>query len=141
MSDTQKFEGFKQKMISDNEEKYGHELREKYGEKVVNESNAKLSRMTQQQYEEVTRLSEEVITTLSSAFKTGDPAGELAQKTADLHKQWLCFYWDQYSPEAHAGMAEMYVADDRFRAYYDKETPGMAQFLREAILIYTGIGK
>jgi len=32
----------------------------------------------------------------------------------------------------------MYVADERFRSYYDKEQPGTAEFLRDAVLIYTG---
>ncbi|MDF2840549.1 MAG: transcriptional regulator, MerR family protein, partial [Clostridia bacterium] len=31
MTDKEKFEGFKQKMIDDNEKKYGAEIREKYG--------------------------------------------------------------------------------------------------------------
>ncbi|MNI05957.1 HTH-type transcriptional activator TipA [compost metagenome] len=139
MSDEQKFEGFKQQMIQENEEKYGQEIREKYGDQAVEQSNAKLSQMTPQQYEEVTRLAEEVMTSLRDAFNTGDPAGELAQKTAELHKQWLSFYWNQYSKEAHAGVAEMYVADERFKAYYDKDTPGMAEFLRDAIQIYAGM--
>ncbi|MNP57023.1 HTH-type transcriptional activator TipA [compost metagenome] len=126
-------------MIQENEEKYGKEIREKYGDQAVEQSNGKLSQMTPQQYEEVTRLTEEVMTSLRDAFKTGDPAGELAQKTAELHRQWLSFYWNQYSKEAHAGVAEMYVADERFKAYYDKDTPGMAEFLRDAIQIYAGM--
>lgn len=31
----------------------------------------------------------------------------------------------------------MYVADERFTAYYDEEQPGMAEFLKNAIQIYT----
>ncbi|SFD83472.1 DNA-binding transcriptional regulator, MerR family [Paenibacillus catalpae] len=139
MSDKQKFEGFKQKMIDENEKKYGKEIREKYGDDTVNASNAKLSHMTQEQFEEVTQLAEEVKTTLAAAFKTGDPAGDLAQKAADLHKRWLCYYWKEYSKEAHAGLAQMYVDDERFTAYYDTEQPGMAVFLRDAIHIYTGV--
>jgi len=38
-------------------------------------------------------------------------------------------------------IAQMYVDDERFKAYYDKERPGMAEFLRDAILIYTGMKK
>ena len=41
--------------------------------------------------------------TLKKAFATGDPGSELAQKAADLHKQWLSFTWPSYSKEAHAG--------------------------------------
>ena len=84
MSNKQKFEGFKQKLIDDNEKKYGKEIREKYGDDQVNKSNQKVKNMTQEQHEEVTRLAEEVAVTLAEAFKQGDPASELAQKAADL---------------------------------------------------------
>jgi DNA-binding transcriptional MerR regulator len=141
MSNKEKFEGFKQNMIEDNEKKYGKEVREKYGNDSVEKSNAKLKNMTQEQYDEVTRLAEEVNSVLAEAFKTGDPAGELAQKAAELHKKWLTFYWAEYSKEAHAGLAQMYVDDERFTAYYDKEQPGIALFLRDAIFIYTGMNK
>lgn len=141
MSDKEKFEGFKQKMIDDNEKKYGKEAREKYGDKAIDKSNAKLKNMTQEEYDEVTSLAEEVNKTLAEAFKTGDPAGELAQKAAELHKKWLTFYWSEYSKEAHAGLAQMYVDDERFTAYYDKEQSGTAEFLRDAIFIYTGMKK
>lgn len=141
MSDKEKFEGFKQKLVDDNEEKYGKEIREKYGEDTVKKSNQKLMRMTKEQYDEVTALAESVKTTLAEAFLTGDPAGELAQKAADLHRKWLCYYWDSYSKEAHAGLAQMYVDDERFTAYYDEKQTGTAEFLRDAILIYTGMKK
>lgn len=141
MSDKEAFEGFKKKLLEDNEKKYGREVREKYGDQVVNKSNDKLKKMTQEEYTEITRLGEEVLETLLAAFETGDPAGELAQKAADLHRQWLSFYWDAYTKEAHAGVAQMYVNDERFTAYYDKKQPGLARFLRDAVLIYTGMSK
>jgi DNA-binding transcriptional MerR regulator len=137
MSNQEKFKGFKKKMIEDNEKKYGKEARGLYGDEAVDQSNAKLMNMSQEDYEKVTKLEAEVKEMLAKAFATGDPAGELAQKAADLHKQWLCFYWKDYSKEAHAGLAQMYVADERFTAYYDKEQPGTAEFLRDSILIYT----
>ncbi len=36
-----------------------------------------------------------------------------------------------------AGLAELYVMDSRFTAYYNRETPGAAQFLHDAIKRYT----
>jgi len=141
MSDKEKFEGFKKKMIDENEKKYGKEAREKYGNEAVDESNRKLMNMTQEEYDKAVKLEKEFKDTLAEAFKTGDPAGELAQKAADLHKQWLTFYWNHYSKEAHAGLAQMYVDDERFKAYYDEKQPGTAEFLRDAILIYTGMIK
>jgi DNA-binding transcriptional MerR regulator len=139
MTDKEKFEGFKQKMVEDNENKFGKEIREKYGDDAVNKSNQKILNMTQSEHDEVTKLSEDLHITLAEAFKTGDPASKLAQKAADLHKQWLTYYWNEYSKEAHAGLAQMYVDDERFTAYYDKEQPGTAEFLRDAIYIYTGM--
>jgi DNA-binding transcriptional MerR regulator len=138
MSNKEKFEGFKKKMVEDNEKKYGKEIREKYGKDTVEASNAKVMNMTEEQYQEVTALAEQLHSTLAEAYKIGDPAGELAQKAAHLHKQWLTYYWKEYSKEAHAGLAQMYVDDERFTAYYDKEQPGTAVFLRDAIHIYTG---
>jgi len=38
-------------------------------------------------------------------------------------------------------VAQMYVDDGRFTAYYDDKQPGTAEFLRDAILIYTGMQK
>lgn len=137
MLDKQKFEGFKQKLVDDNEKTYGKEIREKYGDEKVNKSNQKVMNMTQEQQEEIARLSNEITVTLAEAFKQGDPASDLAQKAADLHRQWLSYYWSEYTKEAHAGVADMYVADERFKAYYDVNQLGTAEFLRDAIHIYT----
>ncbi|MCL6457870.1 MAG: MerR family transcriptional regulator [Gorillibacterium sp.] len=139
MTNQEKFAGFRQKMIDENEKKYGEEIRAKYGDEQVDKSNGKVKGMTEEQYAEVEKLGDDVIATLAEAWATGDPAGELAQKAAELHHQWLCFYWSSYTKEAHAGVAQMYVDDPRFTAYYDARQPGTAQFLRDAVLIYTGI--
>lgn len=141
MSNKEKFEGFKKSMIEENEKKYGKEIREKYGNDTINKSNNKLKNMTQEEYDHITKLGNEIQEVLKEAYKTGDPAGDLAQKAAELHRQWISFYWDSYSKEAHAGLAQMYVDDERFTAYYDKEQPGTAAFLRDAIFLYTGMKK
>ena len=133
MTDTEKFAGFKQKLIDDNERQYGDEIRAKYGDKAIDGSNAKIKGMTKEQYAEVESLSAELNETLKAAFEQGDPQGELALKTFELHKRWLCYFWDAYSKEAHMGVAQMYVDDPRFTAYYDKIAPGCAVFLRDLV--------
>lgn len=138
MSNEEKFAGFKQKLIDDNEQKYGQEIRSKYGDEAVDRSNLKLKNMTEEQHAAIQQLEEEMFETLEQAMEQGDSASELAQKAADLHRQWLTFYWDTYSKEAHAGVAQMYVEDERFTAYYDKTRPGLARFLRDAVHVYTG---
>lgn len=139
MTDQEKFEGFKQKIIEDNEKKFGAEIREKYGENCVEKSNQVVKSMTEEQYRKAERLERAVMEALGEAYKTGDPGGAEAQKAAELHRQWLCCYWASYSKEAHAGLARMYVEDERFTEYYDKKQPGTAKFLRDAVLAYTGV--
>jgi len=141
MTDQEKFEGFKQKLIDENEEKYGKEIREKYGDEAVDRSNTYLKNMSKENFERMNTLTDQIQKTLAEAYKTGDPASPLGQKVAELHKEWISLCWGHYDKEAHAGLAQMYVCDERFKAYYDKEQPGRAEFLRDAILIYTGLKK
>jgi DNA-binding transcriptional MerR regulator len=142
MTDQEKFEGFKEELVAENEEKYGAEIRAKYGDETIDRANAAFRNMTAQQYADWQQLGNEVLDTLKAAMATGDPASALAQKTAELHRQWLNFSWDHYDKAAHAGLARMYVADPRFTAYYDEQVqPGAAEFLRDAILIYTGMNQ
>ncbi|WP_313184690.1 MerR family transcriptional regulator [Lacrimispora sp.] len=136
MSDQEKFEGFLQKLVDHNERQYGEEARAKYGDERINRSNTKVLNMSREQFTELERLTENLNETLKAAFEQGDPASELAQKACELHKKWLCFYWDDYSKEAHKGVTQMYVDDPRFTAYYDKISPGCAVFLRDAAAIY-----
>jgi DNA-binding transcriptional MerR regulator len=137
MSDQAKFEGIKNKLIADNEARYGAEVRERYGEQAVDQSNAKLKGMSQVQFDQANQLASQIIETLLAAMDAGDPAGALAAETARLHREWLMLYWPSYSPQAHAGLARMYVEDERFKAYYEQHREGAAVFLREAILSWT----
>lgn len=137
MNDKEKFEGFKQKMIDENEKAYGKEIRGKYSQTAIENSCRKLKNMTQEEYEAIKQLSEDIKKTLFAAYQTGNPASELAQQAVQMHKKWICFFWDDYSKEAHAALAQMYVDDERFRQYYNDIQDGMAVFLRDAITIYT----
>ena len=136
MSDQEKFEGFKQALIDENERKYGDEIREKYGDKAIDESNAKIKGLTKEQYDEGEKLRLEFEQMLKAAFDDGNPAGETAQKACDLHRQWLCIYYPGYSREYHMGLGELYVADERFKQNYEKLAAGCTEFLRDAINIY-----
>ena len=99
MLDNEIFGGFKQSLIDENELRYGEEARARYGSEIVDESDARLKGMTQMQYEESERLRIELEETLKAAFDSGDPAGELAQKACDLHRQWLCMFYPKYDKE------------------------------------------
>lgn len=96
--------------------------------------------MSKERYDHGKELEEQIKVALLAGMMEGDPAGLQAQHAADLHRQWLCEFWAEgtYSKDTHRGIAEIYVADERFRAYYDEVAPSAAAFLRDAILIYCG---
>lgn len=135
MSDEKKFEAFKRQFVEEKERLYGAEVREKYGDAEVDASNARLMGVTLEQYQEYERLSGEILEKLSAAVAAGaDPAGEEGEKITALHRRWLTMMGDQYDAQRQHGLAELYVQDKRFTAYYDKERPGCARFLRDAVL-------
>ena len=135
MSDEKKFEAFKRQFVEEKERLYGAEAREKYGDAQVNASNAKVMGVTLEQYQAYERLGQEILDKLSAAVAAGaDPAGEAGEEITGLHRRWLTIMGDKYDAQRHRGIAELYVQDERFTAYYDKERPGCAQFLRDAVL-------
>ncbi len=135
MSSKEKFEAFKQKLVDDNMEKYGDEIIERYGKEEVEASNRKLLGKTKEEMAEMTRLEQAVKDKLTEALATGDPTSAAAKALVELHKQWLLCSWpaSHYSVEAHKGLAQMYLDDPRFAAYYDAQSEGATRFLRDAI--------
>lgn len=139
MSDQEKFEGFKEGLIRENEERYGVEIREKYGEKAVERSSTRLKGLSREEYARMQETAAKINALLEQAVRGGaDPAGETGREIAELHRAWLDFTWPQYSPQAHAGLVRMYVEDGRFTDYYDKNVKGCAEFLRRAVLSWLG---
>lgn len=138
MTNEQKFEAFKQQLIDDNEKKYGKEAREKHGEKSVLASYGMVKNMTEEQYEAAQQLEKMLLERLEEAMGEGNPTSELALEVAELHKRWLSFYWPKYTKEAHVGLAQMYLADERFINYYDSRVaPNATQFLTACIIHFT----
>lgn len=138
MSDKAKFEAFKRQAVEANEARYGKEIREKYGDAEVDRANANVLSLKEEEYQEWKALGDEILAALPAAVRSGaDPAGEEGRRIARLHRRWLSYSWEAYTPQAHRGLGELYTADERFTAYYDREVPGCAAFLRDAIRAYT----
>ncbi len=133
MSVDEKFEGLKQSLLDENEATYGDELRESYDESFYEKSQEKFKKMSKWQFEKAKQLDEEIIESLKQLVDTKNPNSDEALELAKKHKEWIMFYWPSYSKEAHVGLGEMYVADERFKKYYDKHKEGAAQFLCDAI--------
>jgi len=140
MSDKEKFAGLKADLLAENEKLYGAELREKYDSEVLRESNEKFMRLSQEEYARMQEIAEKIQVLLEAAVNDKvPPNGERGKEIAALHRDWLGFTWPHYTPQAHAGLTQMYVEDERFTAYYDKNVKGCAAFLREAVLAWVRI--
>ncbi|MGW7256153.1 MerR family transcriptional regulator [Streptomyces sp. NPDC054834] len=64
----------------------------------------------------------------------GPPTDEAAMGLAEEHRRHIGTWYFECPYEMHRCLAEMYVADERFKAYYDAMRPGLAEHLKEAIL-------
>jgi len=50
------------------------------------------------------------------------------------HRQHIDRWFYPCSREMHRGLGEMYVADPRFSEVYERVGPGLARYLRDAIV-------
>ena len=134
MSDEQKFEALKQRVLTRYEQIYGKEARDKYGDDMVGAAQSALRDLTVEQYREWTELGQKIQERLESAVRAGlSPESGAGQEVAALHRRWLTVTGNPYDPAKHRGIAALYVQDPRFTAYYDKAVPGCARFLCEAV--------
>ena len=134
MSDQEKFKAFKKGIVAENEEKYGKEARAKYGDEQVNAANANIMGLKEHEFERWSALDKEILDKLEQAVTEGlSPEGEIGKELTRLHLEWLSFTIKNCSPAQQKGIAQLYVCDERFTAYYDKKTPGCAAFLTAAV--------
>lgn len=134
MNDERKFAAFKERLVAENEAAYGQEARQRYGEAAVDGANAGLLGMTREQYEAWTALDAELRRRLEDAVREGlSPDSETGRELCALHRRWLAATDRHLNAAKHKGIAELYVMDERFTAYYDRAVPGCAGFLRDAV--------
>lgn len=136
MNDEQRFEKLKQEAVERFEEKYGEESRALYGDEVIDEANERMRSMSKLAWNAKEELEQRIKEVLIAAMATGDPASPEARMCAEMHAQWIRVHWGEgaYTPEAHRALADGYLADPRFIAYYDDACgEGATQFLRDAI--------
>ncbi|KUL42666.1 MerR family transcriptional regulator [Streptomyces regalis] len=62
------------------------------------------------------------------------PTGEAAMDMAEEHRAHIGTWYYECPYEMHQCLGEMYVSDERFKAFYDAMRPGLAEHLRDAIL-------
>ncbi|MFI7284778.1 MerR family transcriptional regulator [Micromonospora chersina] len=71
---------------------------------------------------------------ITALMESGAPADSAeAMALAEEHRQLISRWFYDCSYEIHTGLADMYLADPRFTAYYENIRPGLAAYLNEAI--------
>jgi len=95
-------------------------------------------RTTSYTKEDWARLKEEAdagLREFRDALRAGLPAdGPAARELAEHHRQFLTRWFYDCGYDMHRGLAETYVADERFRKTFDDLAPGLAQFVHDAII-------
>lgn len=134
MLDSEKFEAFKKDIVDQYEKLYGEEAREKYGDSEVDMAVNKVLSLSKEDYEKFQTLEKKVMEALKAAvISKASPESETGRSVASLHKEWLGYSWKDYTEQKHKGVVSLYVQDERFKKYYDREQNGCADFLLAAV--------
>ncbi|MFD3478986.1 MerR family transcriptional regulator [Streptomyces sp. NPDC058695] len=128
----EKFEVFGDK----DPERYAQEAEERWGgTDTYAESQRRAARYTKDDWK---RMQAEVADwgeRYDALMAAGEPAtGERAMDMAEEHRQHITKWFYECGFEIHCGLGEMYVADERFKEFYESMRPGLAEHLRDAIL-------
>ena len=115
---------------------WADEARQRWGDTdAFRESQSRTTRYTKQDWQRLKAEADEELRAFADALRSGTPAtGETAMDLAEAHRRYICTWFYDCGYDVHRGLAEMYLADDRFRANYDNVAPGLAQYVHDAIV-------
>ena len=134
MNDAEKFEALKRQAVAENEAAYGQGARTAYGDSAVDAANSRFLGMDKTTHDAWNEQDVRLRAGLEAAVQAGlSPESETGRELCALHRQWLAATTPRLTPAMHRGIAELYVQDERFTAYYDRTVPGCARFLRDAV--------
>lgn len=136
MNNKEMFEGFDMTEIEKHKERYAEETERRYGESdAYKESQRKTSKYTKEDWARVMGKASDIYGKLA-AMMDRSPADPEVQQMIDQWRQHITDSFYNCTPEIFRGLAEMYVADERFTANIDKFGTGLAQFMSKAMSIY-----
>lgn len=133
MSDKNMFQGFNSDRVEEQIARYRDEAIEKWGRETIEESEQRVRSLSQNDWSSIEAETESINQNMASLMDTHSPDSDEVQHEVERWFNLLNQHFSSYSPEAFAGLGEMYVADERFTAHYDKVRPGLAKFLRDAM--------
>lgn len=115
----------------------GHaaEVEERWGDSdAFRGSQRRTARYTKADWQGMKEESAAPIDALLVAMRAGRAADSVeAMDAAEQHRQHISRWFYDCTSAIHVGLGEMYVADPRFSATYEKIAPGLATYLRDAI--------
>jgi MerR family transcriptional regulator, thiopeptide resistance regulator len=118
-----------------NPDEHAAEVDERWGDTdPYRESARRTARYTKADWQRIKARGKAAIDQVVAALQAGKPADSPeAMDGAEAHRRQIndAFYDCSYA--MHVGLAEMYLADPRFTATYEKIAPGLAQYLHDAI--------
>ena len=118
-------------------EEYGQEMITDYRYDTIDKHDSKILSLNQEEYEAMKQIEAEIINRLEIAVKQSlNPNTLEAVEIAKLHKKWLSYTWKNYNKKMHLNLVDSYLTDNKFRAYYDKNVKGCAEYLRTAVRNY-----
>ena len=118
-----------------NPDDHAAEVEERWGKTdAYRESQRRVSRYTKADWQRITAQGQAAIEQVVAAMNARKPADSPeAMAGAEAHRQQITDAFYECTYEIHVGLAEMYIADPRFTATYEKIAPGLAQYLHDAI--------
>lgn len=116
-------------------DRYEDEVRERWGSTdAYRQSAARTKRYTKEDWTRIAAELESIEHDLATALESGADAGSTAaMDLAERARRHIEGNYYDCPPAMHRNLGDMYVADERFRAHYDDRSPGLAQFVRDAI--------
>ncbi|MEU4872773.1 MerR family transcriptional regulator [Streptomyces sp. NPDC021608] len=117
-------------------EQYAEEAEQRWGgTQAYAESQRRVARYTKDDWKRLHAEVDSWSERYAALVAAGEPAtGEAAMELAEEHRRHIGVWYYDCPHEMHRCLGEMYVSDERFKAFYDAMHPGLAEHLREAIL-------
>lgn len=133
MKDQDKFMGLKESAIKANDDLYKEEIIQNWGQDTYERSKKQFMNMSKEDYDQQEKLSKDIIDGLIR-LSTDQQNEHLMHQVAKDHQTWITIMWGHTcEKEAHLNLVDMYLADKRFQAFYDKHKKGLTKLLRNAV--------
>ncbi|AYN40114.1 MerR family transcriptional regulator [Streptomyces dangxiongensis] len=116
-------------------EQYAEEVEARWGDtEAYAESQRRAASYTKEDWKRLQAESDEWSRRYVALLADAEPpAGERAMDLAEEHRRHISTWFYECGYEMHECLGDMYVRDERFRAFYDAMRPGLAEHLRDAI--------